>query len=891
MANTESANTNIDITQDEITQWLKENNDPILSAGEIESNVYKNEDGSYTYWVSSKNNNVGRINVNPDGSFVVCDYSAGKESYYTRYSQTRTYTVKVEDDGNKNARYDGRYDYTFFEGNPDSYSALKKYDSQNRLLCEESFDESGKSLGYTNNTYDSQNRLLSEDNVSSEDHRKDLTYYQYDSKGNRLIKEYVKDSFDESGKYLGYTKKTYDPKGRLDSVNQYNSKQEIIGQTVYDYGEDGSITVKEGIGENVTERLILPDTFVGKNKEWNTNFQLIKTGGKYQIVDSDDPNLVGTYISGEEAKEYYENQKKYIQKTRKSTTETSVPDDQTTSALNDLSSNSTTASTITIDEEEFKNYLQYYLAQPGHKNDNPEKIRKDYILAKSVAEKDESKYKNLDQYKEQKVFLTPKLSDIKKIIGDGNNKQVKAFVDFLTDQLIHGKLFTFDTTQFTGEASQAYQIMMETIKEEVSTLKENADIADQATELIEKELIPALKSLAELDLEREKLRKELAPIIKEYESVELKISKTEPKIEEKYKPDKGSGIETDKDGYAKRKVDNPVYIKLMTKKGELQQKIDELLTGRSVTIGNESVNGIEGLDELGEKLQEKCKKILGENTNLEALIKDFKKLYNGSGGSGGNSPPPGGGGGGGETPTEPLPELPDNTQDQMNYYQDLSIGDLSDISDNLTKFAETNNLTIQELLSDENNAEKLVEYLGTLGILSEDLKKLINEGDPAKTQELLKNIFTGKEATVVGLDSLTKNVVINKLNTLAASNNTTVEDLLSKEENAALIRKELSGYSDIASKLKSISRENMKSQLSNIYDGDGVDDYSGSTLKTLKDYIDVASKNNNQSVEEYLQSDASVKNMQNLGKTSVLLNTISGFDDKTLMSVIQTILK
>ena len=155
---------------------------------------------------------------------------------------------------------------------------------------------------------------------------------------------------------------------------------------------------------------------------------------------------------------------------------------------------------------------------------------------------------------------------------------------------------------------------------------------------------------------------------------------------------------------------------------------------------------------------------------------------------------------------------------------------------------------------------------------------------------MIKNIFTGKEANVVGLDSVTKSVIINKLNTLAESNNTTLSDLLTKEDSVSLIRGELSGYSDIVSKLKTISSDNMKSRLSSIYDGDGVDDYSGSTLKTLKDYIDEASNKNNQSVEEYLQTDASVTNMENFGKTSVLLSTIGGLDDKTLIDSLRSML-
>ncbi|MBR4261286.1 MAG: hypothetical protein IKQ33_04990 [Clostridia bacterium] len=820
------------------------------------------------------------------------EYISSHDAEYTIKENPTSKTVETVQDEAKNAIKANNPSLSEDQASTLAKSADISRDANDNLVVSVP-EENNSSTQYV---FNDKNQVTTE-TVTQDGKETKKTNYSY--AGDKISEKSVEETNEKGEKVNKTTQYTYSNTGREETTEtQVNGTK--TGTSVIKFDNNGNPTQEtemDSSGKPIHGITYEYDSAGNKTKSVETT--AIESGGTHQVsiiyegdhekerqtVESDGQTRITTTIT------HNEDGSIHTVVTRQNKTSTGVwtdpigVEDYTTPATSDTSLDSTTASTTEINEEEFQKYLEYYKKQPGNENEDEAKIRADYIAAKSCTK--ESKYGNtLDQYKVEKKFLDPKLTGIQKILGSGNSKQVTAFVEFLKTKLQNGKLFNFDTTQFTGEASQTYQQLMAELKEKANTLTSNAEIAEQATKLITEELIPALQSLAELDIQREKLRKELEPLIKEYNDVLTDMSNTPETVPDKYKPTDPT-VQVDSEGYATRDVENPEYVKLKKRKLELEEKIDEIRESRSITINGETVSGLVGLDELGQRLQDKCYDILGKETNLEGLIKEFKRMYFGNGGGrdpGGDNP----GGGGGEPPTEPLPELPDNTQDQMNYYQDLSIGDLSDISDNLTKFAETNNLTVQELLSDEKNAEKLVEYLGTLGVLSEDLKKLINEGDPVKTQALLKNIFTGKEATVVGLDSLTKNVVINKLNTLAASNNTTIADLLSKEENAALIRKELSGYSDIASKLKSISAENMKSQLSNIYDGDGVDDYSGSTLKTLKDYIDAASKNNNQSVEEYLQSDASVKNMQNLGKTSVLLNTLSGFDDKTLMESLQS---
>ncbi|MBR4261287.1 MAG: hypothetical protein IKQ33_04995 [Clostridia bacterium] len=588
-----------------------------------------------------------------------------------------------------------------------------------------------------------------------------------------------------------------------------------------------------------------------------------------------------------------------------STDETPALEDSDTTLTQDEDlSAATTEVTLSPEEQEFQDYLDYYLSQEGHKGEDPAKIRAAYEAAKKIKNPKESKYGTLlDQYKEPKQFLDPKLSNIKDLLGDGNNKKAKAFVDFLKTKLQNGKLFNFETTQFEGAASQTYQRLMAELKDKANTLTSNAEIAEQATRLIEEELIPALEALAELDEVREGLRKELADLKVKYDAKLAEGKSIEEKIEVEYTITKPGTNEPEKDENGNDKkgthtIDNPKFIEWCNEKAELELQIDEILNQRQVSVKGKSISGLLALDSYGEELSTKCYDILGKETDLEALIKDFNDSYkedDGKKNNGGKNPPGGGGGenppggGGGGNPPKETPKLPDNTQEQMNYYQDLTPTDLSGIVDNLQKFAETNNLSLQELLFDEKNAKKLVEYLGSLGIFDDELKKLIKEGNPVKSQKLLRDIFTGKKASVMGLNVLTQNMIKTKLNDIATKNNIPISDLLGKEENMSLIKSELSNYQQINKNLSAINKDNCSEELTKICDGEDVEKYSGKSLNTVKDYIKDAAEEKNMSVDDYINSEKAINDINNLEKTSLLLNMISGFDNKELLNTLNTL--
>ncbi len=178
-------------------------------------------------------------------------------------------------------------------------------------------------------------------------------------------------------------------------------------------------------------------------------------------------------------------------------------------------------------------------------------------------------------------------------------------------------------------------------------------------------------------------------------------------------------------------IPNPEYTTWLEKKNALEADI-------------ETIEGtIEGYDKEADGLKEKCKLILGEEADIEKLIKQFERKQKKPGGN--TPPPPGGNGGGSTEPTseKPTTELPDYTQEQLEYYKGLTSEQLQTIADRLSTFSETKNLTVGELLFNEDNATLLSEYLQGDDSLPKELIKLIKEGNTKSSQKLLSSVIYG----------------------------------------------------------------------------------------------------------------------------------------------------
>ena len=549
--------------------------------------------------------------------------------------------------------------------------------------------------------------------------------------------------------------------------------------------------------------------------------------------------------------------------------------------------------TETDKEQLDKDVMIYKQKHPGTDDATAREECKKELTKKKEAEKKTKKEsfitgemkQRIDKCVEKKVFVDEKLKGVSDILlasGKDSTKKVQKFKDYLTTKIQKSPLLQIDLTSMKGESAEAYKRIIEDLKAKTNIVIENATKAEIAAKLVE-ELVELLTELLKVEKERETKRQELEKMIADYNT--FAASPPEETIAETY-------IDNSTDPAIERvvTVTNPAYTSWLEAKAAKEAAIEAL------------TKEVEELDKKGEELKEKCYTILGKETDLEALLKDFEKsLQSGSGGkkrnpTGGDegSDNPGGEDnpyGGDEPKTEPPVELPDNTQDQLKYYKELTMAELSDISANLSKFAETNNLTLEQLLLDENCAEILIKYIESSPVFSDALKKLIVEGNPKASQTLLRQIFTGQQTDVMGLNEISKESVKALLRNIANENNISADDLLSKKENVSKIREGLKGYKDIVGNLKSIKTESIREKLVSIYDGEGIGNYSTGSIVIMRNYTDIASGTYKLDVDEYLASEKAATDFASYGKTAVLMDTISGFTDDNLIEALKLIIK
>ena len=226
---------------------------------------------------------------------------------------------------------------------------------------------------------------------------------------------------------------------------------------------------------------------------------------------------------------------------------------------------------------------------------------------------------------DDKTFLDDKLKNIKDVFDSpvANVDDVKNIKEELQNRLVNGYYLTFDPSQLSGETLNSLESLTQELKNKSNILIENMNTAELATYLIENELIPALKDLDTIDKKRGELANKLKPLIDAYKK--LLSNKPYPETEEVIE------YEKDQDGNNTTKVKSKTtqytseFNVWQEAKEQYEKDIDYLENQIPITIGDQTVNGINNLDQLGTKLKNKCYTILGKEQNLEDTVKDFVK--------------------------------------------------------------------------------------------------------------------------------------------------------------------------------------------------------------------------------------------------------------------------
>lgn len=240
--------------------------------------------------------------------------------------------------------------------------------------------------------------------------------------------------------------------------------------------------------------------------------------------------------------------------------------------------------------------------------------------------------------------------------------------------------------------------------------------------------------------------------------------------------------------------------------------------------------------------------------------------------------------------SESQPQLVDNAAEQLSQYKNMSMNDLSNVAAEISKLADDNNATLEQVLSGKEYSLKIHNALLSSPNVSNDLKELIKTGDPSISQILLANIFAGNAKDVIGFNDNITNTIKTYLVKVAGSNNITAEQLLSDSNYSATLKNTLASFGGITNQLKNI-KENIDSSLLNIYDGNQIENMTSEEVSIIRDFIDTSAKSNNTEAEVMLTSSATPKDdISNLGKASVFMNIAQKFSSEVGGNVLRNLL-
>ncbi len=312
-----------------------------------------------------------------------------------------------------------------------------------------------------------------------------------------------------------------------------------------------------------------------------------------------------------------------------------------------------------------------------------------------------------------------------------------------------------------------------------------------------------------------------------------------------------------------------------------------------------------------QKFQDLIDAIKSAATSLKGVIEEFYKaddpeptpsptdngrIPRGGGGGGGGGTGGGGGGGGGggsdsPTPTPTKTATPTGEEDHdkayknlMSEFKNMSMEGLDGLAAELVKYAAELGISVDELLSNKKYSEKLHSKLLSNPNLSKDLKDMIMNTSSTVTQEVLKDIFTGVEPSIVGLNDDTASIYLSYLQAIANANGIDVISLVTDEKYNKLLKQSLSDFGKLSGMFNNMSDEEIVKRALEIYDGKNIENVDENSLMILRTYMDTEAADRGKDVQELDKSDADIfKNISRFGSLSTVLAASSASAIQTAM--------
>lgn len=245
-----------------------------------------------------------------------------------------------------------------------------------------------------------------------------------------------------------------------------------------------------------------------------------------------------------------------------------------------------------------------------------------------------------------------------------------------------------------------------------------------------------------------------------------------------------------------------------------------------------------------------------------------------------------------EDSTVPTDEqLVDNSKEQLNGYRNMSMNDLSTVAAELNKLAEQEGKTLDNILNNDEYSERVRNTLLMCPNIPDDLKQLITDASSTVSLAVLSSIFNGNNSEIIGLNENTKMTLKTYLGIVANVNNLSVEDLVNNENNSVILKDAMKNFNNVTETLKSLSDDQIGNKVLSIYDGDGIDQMDSSAVMIIRDHADIVAHNQNSDIETVLTSSLGAEEFKNLGKFSVFAGNLNGYDNSSITSILNALIK
>lgn len=306
----------------------------------------------------------------------------------------------------------------------------------------------------------------------------------------------------------------------------------------------------------------------------------------------------------------------------------------------------------------------------------------------------------------------------------------------------------------------------------------------------------------------------------------------------------------------------------------------------------------------------------------QAMVASDVSTGGGTGGTGGGGYS-GGGGGGGVTPggVDPTPETPIVPMDDSDVTDDTPLDEESiipagsEIAEVVTEeleempltkedsligsivdLSKQNDETLDEFLTDPNNAETIKDLLLKSPYLSDDLKAELKDMDPYAVQAAILQLLMGEQPAAFNINTLNLDVIYTYLEKVAEDNSITIEQLLNDEEYADLLKNTLLSFGaviDLYEQWEDMPSKDVQKMLLKLYSGDEVDNIPTTAVEITRNLVDSVCDATEIYYEDLLMdqdyADTLKKGAQELGKSLLFAKTTTNFKEKTMTKVMQSL--